>query len=303
MRALRSQTLVPASSERIPKPRPAAAEETSTRQSSRLELPVNYRPAGSTSLVVPSLNEARNIPWLLERVPDFIDEVVLVDGRSTDDTVAVAREIRPDIRVILETRPGKGVALRSGFAAATGDYIVMIDADGSMHPNEVALFTAYLDAGFDFVKGSRFMLSGGSDDMTLVRRLGHWPLLTFARVGWQVRFTDLCYGFCAFRRSRLEALRLNADGFEIETELVLSAVRAGLRIAEVPSWESPRTYGESNLRTFRDGARVLRVLLRERFAGWSRPVPPVEPSPHVIDLTAAEAKRPARSQSRLEKGA
>jgi len=256
------------------------------------------RPMGSVSLVVPTLNEARNIGWLLERVPDYVDEIILVDGRSTDGTVEVARQLRPDIRVVLEERPGKGAALRAGFEASRGDYIVMIDADGSMHPQETDLFTAYLDAGYDFVKGSRFMLSGGSTDMTLIRRLGHWPLLTFTRVGFRVRFTDLCYGYCAFRRSTLEALSLKADGFEIETELLLSAVRAGLTIAEVPSWESPRISGESNLHALRDGTRVLKVLLRERFAPSRRPVGVVHDSaPKLIDLTERSSAHLARPRS------
>ncbi len=198
---------------------------------------------GTVSVVVPTLNEAANVGWALSRLPAGIDEVVLVDGRSTDGTVEAALRVRPDIKVVLETRPGKGAALRAGFAAANGDYVVMIDADGSMHPEEIALYVAYLEAGYDFVKGSRFMLSGGSADMTQVRRTGHWPLLAFVKWGFRVRFTDLCYGFCGFRRSCLPALRLSADGFEIESELILRAVRARLRIAEVPTWELPRLSG------------------------------------------------------------
>ncbi len=242
---------------------------------------------GTVSVVVPTLNEAANIGWALSRLPAGIDEVILVDGRSTDGTVEAALRMRPDVKVVRETRLGKGAALRAGFAAATGDYIVMIDADGSMHPEEIALYVAYLEAGYDFVKGSRFMLSGGSDDMTRVRKVGHWPLLAFVKYGFRVRFTDLCYGFCGFRRSCLPALRLTADGFEIESELILRAVRARLRIAEVPTWELPRLSGESNLHAGRDGLRILRVLLRERFAGARHPVGklPLRPGDHdVIDL-------------------
>lgn len=243
---------------------------------------------GTVSVVIPTLNEADNVGWALSRLPDHIDEVVLVDGRSTDGTVEAALRVRPDLRVVLEPRAGKGVALRAGFEASTSDYVVMIDADGSMHPEEIALYVAYLEAGYDFVKGSRFMLAGGSDDMTLVRRVGHWPLLSFVRWTFRIRFTDLCYGFVAFRRTCLPALRLQADGFEIESELVLRAVRAGLRVAEVPSWERPRRSGASNLHPVRDGLRISKVLLRERFAGRTCPVgvverPAAEPQV-VIDL-------------------
>ncbi|MCA1672103.1 MAG: glycosyltransferase, partial [Actinobacteria bacterium] len=91
-------------------------------------------PNGTVSLVIPAKNEARNIAWVLQRVPRFVTEVILVDGASTDDTVAVAKSEYPNIRVVHQDRPGKGAALRAGFAAAGGDFIVMLDADGSMDP-------------------------------------------------------------------------------------------------------------------------------------------------------------------------
>src|SRR5215210_6403764 len=116
------------------------------------------------SLVIPTLNEARNVAWVLERLPDCVDEVLLVDGRSTDDTIAVARSVMPDIRVIVEHRPGKGAALRAGFAAARGEYVVMIDADGSMNPAEIELFVEALEAGGELAKGSRFLSGGGTSD-------------------------------------------------------------------------------------------------------------------------------------------
>jgi hypothetical protein len=277
----------------VPQQRPELAAgprgaEPHRRPADHTTPPSPARRPGTVSVIIPTLNEAENIAWALARLPEGLHEVVLVDGRSTDGTIEVAQRERPDIRVVHETRRGKGAALRAGFAAATGDYIVMIDADGSMHPEEIPLYVAYLDAGFDFVKGSRFMLAGGSDDMTVVRRVGHWPLLSFVRWTFRVRFTDLCYGFVAFRRSCLPYLQLTADGFEIESELILRAVRARLRIAEVPSWELPRMNGESNLNAVRDGLRILRVLMRERFAGRTCPVATYEPREEqarvVIDL-------------------
>jgi glycosyltransferase involved in cell wall biosynthesis len=219
----------------------------------------------TVSLVVPTLDEERNVAWVLERLPAGLDEVILVDGRSTDDTVAVARAVCPDIRVVLERRPGKGAALRAGFAAAHGDYVVMIDADGSMNPSEIPRFVRALDAGCDFVKGSRFAAGGGTNDIDLVRRVGNGALRTAVNVLYRAKFSDLCYGFMAFRRDKLAALRLGSDGFEIETEMVVRAVIAGLRIGEVPSFEAERQYGESNLRPWRDGRRVLGTLLSERF--------------------------------------
>jgi glycosyltransferase involved in cell wall biosynthesis len=239
------------------------------------ELEVWKTPTATVSLVIPALNEGRNLPWVLKRIPAFVDEVILVDGDSVDDTVAVARRCRPDIRVVRQRGRGKGVALRTGFEAATGDYIVMIDADGSMHPEEIGLFVTALHDGYQFVKGSRFLPGAGSEDLTAIRKWGNRCLVTAVNTLFSVPFSDLCYGYVGFRRDVLDDLQLTSHGFEIETELILHAVKARLRIAEVASVELLRRHGESNLNAFRDGKRVFRTLTRERL----RKVPPP-----VVDL-------------------
>lgn len=217
----------------------------------------------SVSVVVPAKNEAQNIAWVLERMPDCVDEVIVVDGLSTDGTLEVAKMIAPDVIVVHETRPGKGAAMRAGFDAASCDYVVSIDADGSMNPVEIKRFMDALDSGFDLVKGSRLLPGGGSTDMTPLRRFGNARLRDLSNVLFRVRFTELCYGFMALRRSRIPDLRLNADGFEIETQIVVRSIMAGLRVAEIPSIELPRRYGNSNLNVFRDGWRVLTTLVSE----------------------------------------
>jgi hypothetical protein len=232
----------------------------------------NGRHRHTVSVVVPALNEQRNIGWVLSRIPPEIDEVVLVDGYSSDQTVDIARSMRPSIVVIRQNGRGKGEALRVGFRTATGDIIVMIDADGSMDPAEIDRYITPLLNGYDFVKGSRFLTGGGSIDLTPIRRLGSQALVRITNAMFLVRFTDLCYGYCSFRRECLPALALTAHGFEIETELVVHAVKANLRIAEVASMELPRRSGMSNLHTFRDGQRVLRTLIRERVTRRPRPV-------------------------------
>ncbi len=217
----------------------------------------------SVSVVIPTKNEARNIGWVLERMPAYVDEVIVVDGLSTDDTVNVAKMIVRDVVVIRENRPGKGAAMQAGMAAARGDCVVVMDADGSMDPAEIGLYVNALQEGADLAKGSRFVEGGGSTDITRLRQFGNAQLLALANALFRTEFTELCYGFMALRRSAIPRLALDADGFEIETQIVTRAVRVGLRISEVPSQEAPRRYGESNLRTFRDGWRVLHAMLRE----------------------------------------
>ena len=224
-------------------------------------------PRSTVSVVIPAKNEARNLAHVLERLPGGIDEVILVDGRSSDITRLMARNCRPDIRIITDPQAGKGHALRAGFAAAKHDIIVALDADGSMSPEEIPQYLYFLDHGFDFVKGSRFMGGGGSQDITTLRRMGNKGLLLVANVLYRTQLTDLCYGFFAFRRQYLQHLGLCSAGFEIETELTLRALSAGLRIAEVPSIEMPRRSGQTSLRTFHDGFRVLQTLVRNRNLG------------------------------------
>jgi glycosyltransferase involved in cell wall biosynthesis len=223
----------------------------------------------TVSLVIPVRNEARNIAWVLEQIADDVDEIILVDGNSTDATLITARRYRPDIKVVPQEGVGKGSALRTGFLAATGDLIVMMDADGSMAPQEIRHYLHFLANGYDFVKGSRFIAGGGSLDITPFRRLGNRFLLGVFNTLYGSELTDLCYGFCAFHRRYLEHLNLSATGFEIEAEMTVRAMQAGLRIAEVPSLEMPRRTGESNLHAIRDGIRVLKTVVRHRRNGMS----------------------------------
>jgi Glycosyl transferase family 2 len=218
----------------------------------------------TVSVLVPTLNEARNLPYVLPRIPSWVDEVLLVDGGSTDGTVDVARSLLPSIIVIGQPRAGKGAALRAGFAASHGDIIVTLDADGSTDPAELPAFVGCLLSGADFVKGSRFLQGGGTRDMGVVRRAGNWALRSAVRTAFGGRYSDLCYGYNAFWRHLLPVLDGDADGFEIETMLNVRALAAGMRVVEVPSYESPRIHGLSNLNTWRDGYRVLRTITRER---------------------------------------
>ncbi|TWB01467.1 glycosyltransferase family 2 protein [Bradyrhizobium stylosanthis] len=215
------------------------------------------------SFVIPTLNEAKNLPWLLPRIPNWAYEIIIVDGRSTDDTVAVARRMR-DVKVVMEPRRGKGAALRAGFRAAAGDIIVMIDADGSMIPEESLIFVSALIAGADLVKGSRFIQGAGTDDMSLFRMLGNWGLTQTVRLLYGGVFSDLCYGYMAFWTKHVVTLDCDCDGFEIETLINVRALKNHLNIVEVASFEAPRISGRSNLRAIPDGWRVLKTILRER---------------------------------------
>jgi len=243
--------------------------------------------APTISVIVPAMNEAANLPHVLPRIPTDVLEVILVDGNSTDDTVSVARSVLPSIRIVKQHGRGKGAALRTGFAAARGDIIVMLDADGSTAPEEIPSFVRALTDGADFVKGSRFLPGGGTADMQLYRKLGNAAFVAMVRLLFGGRYTDLCYGYNAFWRQVVPQLGLDGNGFEIETMMNVRALKIGLRIVEIPSFESQRIHGESNLHTIPDGLRVLRTIVRERFSGGVRAVAPMPSSIAMLPVTRA----------------
>ena len=166
----------------------------------------------------------------------------------------------------METRRGKGAALRAGFEAATGDMIVMLD------PEEIILFVAALMSGADFAKGTRFIQGAGTSDMTLFRRLGNLGLTLAVCALYGSSFSDLCYGYMAFWTKHVPLLKSDCDGFEIETLINISALKSRLKIVEVASFEADRLFGTSNLRAIPDGWRVLKTIFRER-----RPAGAAEP--------------------------
>jgi glycosyltransferase involved in cell wall biosynthesis len=230
--------------------------------------------------VIPTLNEARNLPHVFKALPADIHEVIVVDGHSVDDTLEVVRQLKPEARIVMQTRRGKGNALACGCMAATGDIIALIDADGSTDAVEIPSFVSVLLDGADFAKGSRFTAGGGSADITRLRRLGNRVLTTAVNLLYGVRYTDLCYGFNVFWQKHLSVVGFDADvikptddpgqcwgdGFEIETLINIRIAAADLTVVEVPSFEHARIHGASNLSAVSDGLRVLRTILFERFA-------------------------------------
>jgi glycosyltransferase involved in cell wall biosynthesis len=259
-------------------------------------------PWPKVTVVIPTLNEAPNLPHVLSKLPAWLHEVIIVDGNSADDTLAIARSLRPDASILTQNRCGKGNALACGFAAATGDIIVMIDADGSADPTEIPQFVDALIDGADFAKGSRFAKGGGSSDITRLRRLGNRLLGGLVNVLCRTHYSDLCYGYNAFWRRHVTVLGLDAesvapvgtggklwgDGFEVETLINIRVARAGLVVTEVASYEYPRRYGVSNLNAFSDGLRVLRTILIEYRHARNRKMPETQ-APFAAQRDSAQS--------------
>jgi len=267
----------------------------------------------TVSLVLPCFNEADNLEAVFAKIPSFVTEVLLVDGGSKDDSVARAIALRPDILVLSQHAPGKGLALIIGLLAATGDVVVMADTDCSTDLDEMIDFVVALESGADLAKGTRHLPPGGSDDFTKIRRMGNWLLVRTVNTLFGTKWTDLAYGYAAFWTDMIDKIGLQeiydielkiADesdrrprayghGFEIETLLFCRTGWSGYTVVEVPSHERDRMHGTSNLSAIKDGFRVLQGIRKERFVVDREELRPTT----TIDERMATRRERIRSRS------
>ncbi len=230
---------------------------------------LEYGDMTQVSLLIPTLREVENIGNLLkslaENVPG-LKEIIVVDG-GEDETAELAAAL--GARVIVQQANGKGDALRQAFAGNfSGDVVVTIDADGSNRPEEIPRLVEAVENGASMAKGSRFLKGGGSTDISRIRRIGNYLFVHLVNLIWSGDYTDLCYGFVAFRRDALMKLAplLESKNFEIETENFIKARKLGLKVVEVPSVELKRRHGTSNLRGVHDSVRIMKTVISELFS-------------------------------------
>jgi glycosyltransferase involved in cell wall biosynthesis len=194
------------------------------------------------AVILPTLNEEKSIGYILSELRNVLDNphLLIIDGNSDDETVKIAE--KEGAHVMLQAGKGKGCAVCQALKKmdSVANYVVMIDADGSMNPKEIPLYVNALKEGADIVKGSRFLSSGYSEDMSLIRRIGNFILLSIVNLLFSTNYTDLCYGFIAFRKEAVNKLLplLNSKRFEIETEICIKAKVLGLKIVEVSDFST-----------------------------------------------------------------
>jgi glycosyltransferase involved in cell wall biosynthesis len=216
-------------------------------------------------IAIPAFNEEKNIGDVLSQLNDLgFNNVLVIDGLSSDGTLKVAAQ--NGAKIVLQDGRGKGQAIRQVLENSylDTDVLVLMDADGSMSPDEVPRFVKAIRDGADVAKGSRFIPGGTTYDMTRTRKFGN-SLMTFAaNVLWSTNYTDICYGFVALNKRAIQSLSqtLESNNFEIEAEMFVKAKKLGLKVVEVPSVEYPRKSGESNLHSFRDGFKIFKTIIR-----------------------------------------
>lgn len=216
------------------------------------------------TVLICTLNEEATIASVLSRVPVWVDEVVLVDGHSTDNTVAEALRVRPDIRVLYQSGKGKGDALKYGVQQATGDIIVTLDADGQTDPEEMPNFIEPLLRGYDFTKGTR-LTRGRPTNMPWHRWFGNKVLAITSNILHGTRYTDICSGYNAFWKKVFQRLSLDYDGFQMEQQMLVKVKKAGLKVAEVACYDAGRIGGVTKTRDVKQGFIDWFTIIRERF--------------------------------------
>jgi glycosyltransferase involved in cell wall biosynthesis len=211
------------------------------------------------SVVMPVRNAAADIPHVLARLPRCVDELVIVDRHSTDDTIAVATVVAPDARIVMPRGAGLVEALACGIRCASGDIIVRLAADAGADPADIPRYVARLLDGADLVKGSRFS-PGARHTLPRRRRIGNRLLNGLVNAVARTRFRDVSFGYSAFWADVVTALDLPEEAQELDTLMNLRAAAAGMDIHEIPSIELAEIVAPARPAY----GRVLRAALRER---------------------------------------
>lgn len=216
-----------------------------------------------TSLIIPTLNEATCIAQTLSEIPKgAIDEVIVVDGHSQDGTAEIVRNL--GYKVVMQKSKGYGGGFSEGVEAATGDVVILMDADGSHNPADIPLLLDKIKEGYDYVLAVRYVPGQHSDDDTLIRHTGNMLFTFLVNLIHKIFISDALYLYTAIRKDKFHLIKPKSYGFEYCVEILIRAHKAGLKIAQVPSVERMRVGGESKVNAFIDGLRILKVILSLR---------------------------------------
>jgi glycosyltransferase involved in cell wall biosynthesis len=218
--------------------------------------------------VIAAYNEGPVIGDVIRRVRAVLkpgDDILVVDDGSKDDTSEAARAAGARV-VRQEPNQGKGRAIIRGLQEAVGDAVLFIDGDGQDYPEEIPLLLAEMDKGADLVNGSKFIGRLKEGEISVPNYFGNRFMSGLINLLFGVRITDSQAGFRCFRLDKLRGIRLTAKEYEIETEMLIKAIRRGFKIVEVPVTRDRRAAGRTSFKRIRNGLRILGTILKLRFS-------------------------------------
>lgn len=216
------------------------------------------------SIIIPTKNEGEGLQKVIKSVQKFATEVIVVDGHSEDGTQGICKKLK--VKYYLDHKLGKGDAVRVGIKKAKGDVLIIFDADGSPNPNDIPiLVNTLIKNKADLVITSR--RTGGSFDFNLniegiLRTMGSDFMAYLVNKRFRTNFSDILYNFRAIKSSSVKKLKLRADGFDIEQEILVSALKHKMKVVEIPSREAKRKWGKSKLSTL-SGINLLLKLIKQ----------------------------------------
>lgn len=214
------------------------------------------------SLVIPTRNEAKSLERTIKEIPvGSVDEVIVSDGHSIDDTLEIARSL--GCKAITQEGKGFGLGIRTGLKQATGDIIIVMDADGSQDPKDIPRLVEKVKEGYDIGWGSRYLGRGKTADDTLLRYFGNKVFTLMTRIIHGVKVADILYLFAAFKREVFDSIDLKCPGFEICIEIPARAQKKRFKFGEVPCVERKRLEGKTKVNDLVDGWKILLAILKK----------------------------------------
>lgn len=223
----------------------------------------------SRTLVLLTLNEIEGCKALYSRIPfSAAEECLVVDGGSRDGTVEFFQE--RGIKVVPQEKKGRGEAFRIAVERATGENIVFFSPDGNEDSNDIPKLFSLLEEGYDMAIASRFMNGARNEEDDLYLPWRAWANRSFtflANTLWGGSISDTINGYRGIKKSAFKKINADAEGFAIEYQMSIRAMKLGLRVAEIPTIEGHRIGGESTAQSIPTGLRFLRFLIKEICVG------------------------------------
>ena len=215
------------------------------------------------TLIIPAKAEADSLPKVLEEIKEYDCSVIVVMESSDIETINAAKNY--NIKIIYQTNKGYGDALIEGINNAKTDYLCIFNADGSFDPKYLKHMLYTCENNFDFVFASRYLSKGGSDDDTIITKLGNFIFTKIGNIFFSIKISDILYTFLLGKTESFKKLNLNQKDFSLCVEMPIKAQRLGMNFTDLPSYERKRIAGIKKVSEFKDGFKILIYMIKSFF--------------------------------------